>query len=174
MCCLALLFIFDVQSLVDIAREEAERRRLLEEQGIEAKVIGANAVNPEPDENMSIPARRPDRREDSSVRSDSSKGRSSVLKYRTALQKLDREIQQTEERIKSKQARLESDRWKLPKIGRISGRSRTKDSSSQLKAEIEELRTKLKRLQKERFEVYESGKKAGFLPGELDGKYYVP
>ena len=174
MCCLALLFIFDVQSLVDVAREEAERRRLLQEQGIEAKVIEVNAVNPEPDGNMSIPERRPDVREKSSAQSNSPKGQSSALRYRSTLQKLDREIQQAEERLKSKQARLQSERWALPKTGRISGRSRTKDSSSRLKAEIEELQIKLKLLQNQRFEAYESGKKAGFLPGELDGKYYVP
>ena len=34
-----------LQSLVDIAREEAERRKLLEQQGIEAKVIIGNGVS---------------------------------------------------------------------------------------------------------------------------------
>ena len=52
--------------------------------------------------------------------------------------------------------------------------AKPKNSQSKLQAEIEELQIKLKRLQEERFEVYESGKKAGFLPGELEGKGIIP
>jgi len=33
-----------------------------------------------------------------------------------------------------------------------------------------ELEAKLKRLKQERLEAYETGRKAGYLPGELDGK----
>ena len=42
-CCVVLLLTFDMQSLVDLAREEAERRKQLEEQGIQAKIIDGNS-----------------------------------------------------------------------------------------------------------------------------------
>jgi len=40
--------------------------------------------------------------------------------------------------------------------------------------QILELQSKLKRLRQERLDIYEAGKKAGFLPGELDGKGIIP
>jgi hypothetical protein len=173
-CCLALLFFFNLQSLVDLAREEAERRRLLEQQGIKGKVIENNVVDSASNGNGSGATRSSALPEITAARSDSPKSRPSVSRYRSALQKLDRDIQQSEDRLASRQARLQAEKRAHPKTGRSSGRSRTKSSGSQLQAEIEELQIKLKRLREERFEAYESGKKAGFLPGELDGKYSNP
>ena len=108
------------------------------------------------------------------MQSDSHKGRKSVVSYRTALQKLDQQIRQSEERIAALQTRLQAEKWSLHKIRRTSSRSRTKNPVSQLQAQIQDLQTKIKRLHEERFEVYEAGKKAGFLPGELEGKYTDP
>ena len=58
----------------------------------------------------------------------------------------------------------------IPKTGRISSRSDTEKTQSKLKQEIEELQRKLEQLQQERAELYDRGKKSGFLPGELTGK----
>ncbi len=174
MCCLILLTVFNLQSLADFAREEAERRKQLEEQGISGKVIESNTAHPAVDEGMSGPVSRSERSDKSSEHSSSSKGQSSVLKYRTTLQKLDREIKQAEDRLAARQARLQSERWANPKTVRASSRSKPKDNASKLKAEIEELQIKLKQLKEERFQAYEAGRRAGFLPGELDGRYYTP
>ena len=173
-CCLVLLLALDVQSLVDIAREEAERRKQLEQQGIEAKVIIGNGVSLPPSGNVTTSTGPPTVPEKTSERSDAPKGQASVGRYQTALKKLDREIRQTEERLASRRARFQDERWAPVQLGRSSGRSQPKNSQGKLQAEIEELQIKLKRLQEERFEVYESGKKAGFLPGELEGKGIIP
>jgi hypothetical protein len=112
--------------------------------------------------------------EKASTQSSSPKGQASVRRYQTALKRLDREIQQNEERLTSRQARLRAEKSAPVIIGRGSGRSRNQDSQAELQAEIEALQLRLKRLHEERFEVYESGRKAGFLPGELDDKYINP
>ena len=39
---------------------------------------------------------------------------------------------------------------------------------------IKDWEVKLKRLRQDRFETYDAGLKAGFLPGELDGKGIWP
>ena len=174
-CCLVLLLSWSMQSLVDIAREEAERRKRLKEQGIEGKVIEGNAIHLSPHGNITTstgPTAAAPR--EPSAKSGSDKSQTSVRSYRTALQKLDREIQQTEARLTSRRSRLQSERWAPPKSGRSSTRSSGKNSQSQLQAEIEDLQIKLKQLREERFQIYEAGKKAGFLPGELEGKGLIP
>lgn len=169
-----MLLALNMQSLVDVAREEAGRRRLLEQQGIEGKVVRGSDVPLAPNGNISTSSGPTIVPEKTSARSGSPKGQASLRSYQTALKKLDREIQQNEERLASRRARLQDEKWVLSKTRRASSRSRTKNSQSQLQAGIEALQIKLKRLRKERFEVYESGKKAGFLPGELDGKGIIP
>jgi hypothetical protein len=172
--CLALFLVFDLQSLTDFARQEAERRRLLEEQGIQGKIIVNNAASSASNGEASMPEASSIRRERPAPQSDSLKGGKSAGNYRTALQKLDLQIQQSEERLASLQARLHAEKWSVPKTRRASGRSRPKNSAGQLQIQIQELQMKVKRLREERFEVYESGKKAGFMPGELDGKFTNP
>ncbi len=169
-CCVVLILALDMQSLVDVAREEAERRRQLDQQGIKGKVIEGNGIPAAPGGNVTTSTGTIYVPEKSSARSDSSKSPSSLRKYQTALKKLDREIQKTEDRLASKQARLQAEKWAPVKLGRSSG-SKAGNSQSQLQNQIEELELKLKQLRDERFDVWESGKKAGFLPGELEGRY---
>jgi hypothetical protein len=69
---------------------------------------------------------------------------------------------------------MESERWQLPKVGKISRGSNNTSARERLRVQIQELEAKLKHWRRERFETYESGRKAGFLPGELDGKGIVP
>jgi hypothetical protein len=172
--CLALFLVFDLQSLTDFARQEAERRRLLEEQGIQGKVIVNNDAGSTSNGDVSMPEAPSAMREKPTAQSDSSKGRKSASNYRMALQKLDRQIQQGEDRLASLQARLHAEKRSVSKTRRASGRSRPKDAAGQLQTQIQELQMKVKRLHEERFEVYESGRKAGFMPGELDGRYTNP
>jgi hypothetical protein len=174
-CCALLLLALDGQSLEDIARQEAARRQQLEQQGITGKVIVGNGLHLPPDggnittstgSGMEAPqpsAKEPDKRLDASIR-----------RYQTALKKLDREIQQAELRLESLRARLQAEKWEALKTGRSASRNRSKSAKSQLETAIEKLQEKLQLLRSERFEVYESGKKAGHLPGELDGKGIIP
>jgi len=173
-CCVILLLAFHFQSLVDIAREEAERRKRLADQGITAKVIDGITERSGREANITTSTGSNAKPNEAPSRSNPREGRSSVRSYRTALQKLDRAIQQTEARLSSKRARLQAEKRALPKSGKASSRSLTKDPQTQLKAEIEELQLKVKQLRDERFEVYEAGKKEGFMPGELEGKGIIP
>jgi hypothetical protein len=159
-----------MQSLADVAREEAERRQQLEQQGIEAKIIEMHSVPSASQEHQTKAPLSPERQKKTSTENAFSKNPTIVRRFRSALQKLDRRIRQEEERLAVKRARLKESRWTLPKTGRLSARSQTADTNEQLQKEIDELQIKLKELHLEREETYEEGRKAGLLPGELEGK----
>jgi hypothetical protein len=168
LCWPACFLAFCMQSLMDIAREEAERRRLLEEQGIEAKVIDGRSL---PDGNVStFTSSASTQPKDRPKESPSPKGSTTLRTFRNSLQKLDRTILESEARLDSRRDRLQSQHWELLKSGRGSGEK----SQERLKEEIADLEMKLKRLRQERSEVYGAGRKAGYLPGELDGKGIIP
>jgi predicted RNase H-like nuclease (RuvC/YqgF family) len=162
--------LLSMQSLADIARKEAERRQWLEQQGIEGKTFERYDVPSASKKNQAKappPSEKPKKPSTGSV---SPESRVPVGKYRTALQKLDREIRQDEQHLTLLKSRLEKSRWALPKIGRLTTQNRSDDTEARLQKEIEELQIKLKELRLERSETYEEGKKAGFLPGELEGR----
>jgi hypothetical protein len=174
-CGLAAFLAFGMQSLADLARQEAERRKALDEQGIQGKVIEADPENLAPDGNLttSTPAVTGLSRKSKPAAQNSSRS-PSAKSYRSALQKLDRSISRTEERLQLLRSRLQDERWAPPKVGRLSRRSGSTDSQSRIQAEIENLEIQLKQMRKERAEIYDAGRKDGFLPGELDGKGIIP
>ena len=73
-----------------------------------------------------------------------------------------------------KRARLQTEKRANFKSGKASKGAGAENLQNRLQAEIKELQIKLKQLRDERFEVYEAGKRAGFLPGELEGKALIP
>jgi len=170
-CCLAACMFVGMQSLADIAREEAERRRLVEQEGIESRVIEGRAARKDPDARTES-SQSSERPKGFTTDKPSSGSQISARSYRARLQKLDRAIRQEDERLELKRKRLESERWALPKTGRLSARSKSADVQERLQSEIEELQIKLRELRRERSETWEEGRKAGFLPGELEGRYY--
>ncbi len=162
----ALVFVC-LQSLVEVAREEAARREALDRQGIQVRVIDAI-----PEGHMILSSGSPSSRtmkEPVPV-----KEKVSVSKIRDELRRLDRDIRQTQERIESCRARLHSARWAIPKTGRVSGSVDTERAQNKLKQEMEQLQKRLERLQQERSVLYDRGRKAGYLPGELTGKGIIP
>jgi len=163
-----------VQSLVEAARREAERRNMLEELGIEETVIEGNGRCYAGEGNVSISA--PSEVDPKPVPAipSSSKNQSSLGRYRAELQKLDQNIRKEEARLRKLQDRLQSLKRENLKIGDSSRRSRNEESQKRTQEQIEELQVDLKLLQKERAEAYDSGKKDGFLPGELVGKGIIP
>jgi hypothetical protein len=173
-CSLVFLLLFNMQSLVDLAREEGERRKRLEEQGIEAKVIDENAAGLARQGNITTSTEPAASVQMPSVRSDPLKGQGALRSYRSALQKLDRAIQQNEAHLAAKRARMQADKRENLKSGKASKGTGAKNPQSRLQTEIEELQIKLKQLRDERFEAYVEGKRAGFLPGELEGKGIIP
>jgi len=170
-CWLTACAMLCLQSLTDVAREEAQRRKELEQQGIEGKVINPDAAQ---GGNLTVSTVSPVTAPKSTSEKSIGTGRTSLHRFRTALEKLDQTIRQDEERLASQRARLESERWEIPRSRKSSGRGKSSKSESKLQEEIDELEIKLKQLRQERSETYEAGKKAGFLPGELDGKGIIP
>ena len=173
-CGLALFVFWGLQSLADVALQEAERRRQLDQQGIEGKVIEGNAVPSSSEGNITTSKDTRPVAPKTPADATASKGKASARSFRAALQKLDRTIRENEHRLELRRARQQSQRWETPKTGRVSRRRSKADSQNDMQKEIEELQVKLQRLRRERAEVYEEGIKAGFLPGELDGKSLDP
>jgi hypothetical protein len=171
---LFLLTLLCSQSLGEIGRREAERRRGLETQGATARKIEQQDVprlaaegnlgtfSPPP---ASPPARSSGAR---------SGARASPERYRSAIQKLDRDIRNVEDRVASLRARAAAERWAPPRSSRGSSTAHPDSSAKRFELQIAEWETKLKRLKQDRFEKYQEGRKAGFLPGELDGKGMWP
>lgn len=163
-----------MQSLADIAREEAERRKRLDMQGVEAKVMDQIPEQPAPESPPELSA--PDLRgpEKAKTPSRTPKSSASVQGYRTALRKLDQAIRKDQQRLQSMRSRLHSEKWGVAPTARISKGGTSEQSRNRLEADIQELELKLKELRRERSEIYEEGRKAGFLPGELEGRGVVP
>jgi|GEM_PF-769509 len=162
------------QSLVDAARREAERREGLEQLGIEETVIEGNGESYSGEGNVSVFGPSGTTSPKKYATPSSAKNQSSLSRYRKTIQKLDQNILKEEERRKRLQNRLEDLRREGYRIGDLTKRRRNEESQNRTREQIEELEVNLKLMRKERNEVYDSGKKAGFLPGELDGKGIVP
>lgn len=173
-CRLTAFFLLSLQSLSDIAREEADRRRRLDQQGIEAKIIEGVPEDLAP--NGSLTTSTPDLAAAGQARASSTAGKSppSARSYRTALQKLDRTIRKDQKRLKTLRSRLQAEKWAPPRVGPITRSGSAAEPQSRLQADIDELESRLKQLREERSELYAEGRKAGFLPGELDGKGIMP
>ena len=161
-----------VQSLADAARREAERRRELDRQGIAAKVIEGDPGSLAPDGAVSTSSPGP-RFGSGEVRANA-KSRDSPRSYRSALQKLDREIRTAEDRLTMLRERLQAERWALPKAGRASRSGGGAESRERMEQQIRELELRVKRLRQDRLATYDEGRRAGFQPGELDGKGRLP
>jgi hypothetical protein len=173
-CCMAAFLFLGLQSLADVAREEAERRRLIDQQGVEAKVIEIDSGQRTADRNQSQREVPPSASAKTSAASNENKNKSAASSYRSALQKLDRSILQEERRLAAKRERLQAARSAPLRISsRIDG-NQTSNNLSRLQSEIEDMEAKLKQLREEWREKYEEGLRAGFLPGELDGKGILP
>lgn len=158
------------QTLAEAARKEAERRKALERQGVEGKVVGmGDPASLAPNGNLSTSGQAPDR--GPAPREVDSRG--SPAYYRSRIERLDREIRQGEERLKLLKDRDETAR-KDGSRGSIGGRGGSGSAAEQLRRQIADLDLRLKQMRVEREEVYANGRRAGFLPGELEGRGVVP
>lgn len=94
--------------------------------------------------------------------------------YRTRLQSLDRQIREDQEQLQLLEQRMAAERWAPPRAGRIARTRNYGSAYEDLHWKAEQLRARLSRLREERRKVYEEGRKAGFLPGELEGGRITP
>ncbi|MBN2338263.1 MAG: hypothetical protein JXP48_06955 [Acidobacteria bacterium] len=168
---LALLWVLAAQSLADVASREAERRERVDAQERVERVIdgdpslwapGGNVTRGTPPAPAPVPDALPPGRE----------GAKSLRHYQGALRKLDQAIRREERQLALRRERLEAGRRLLPGTGPLDARagSRRADARGRLEAEIGEIGEKLGELRRERAECYDEGRRAGYLPGELDGR----
>jgi hypothetical protein len=166
---ISVLVILCLQSLADVAREEAERRSAMDRQGVEAKVIDSIPQNENGNMTLSTGPLSPKLKEPPPA-----KDKASVHKISGDLQRLDRKIRQTQDRLELRRVRLQTERWAIPKTGKVSGHGDTERTQNRLLQEIVQLQKSLEQLQQERRDLYDRGLKAGYLPGELTGKGITP
>lgn len=161
------------QSLAEAARKEAERRRQLEARGVEARVIEGGAG--EQGARGGVTTFSADSsRKTAAPRADGTKRSAPVSSLRNLLQKLDREILAAEEKRALLLQQAEAEKWSLPRVGRVVRGRENVNQRERLEKEARELELKIRSLRRQRIEAYEAGRKAGFLPGELDGKGVSP
>ena len=162
----------DLQSLAEVARKEAARRQKLEREGIQEKRIECrNPADLAPGGAISTSSGVPGLA-GANAPAQKAEPRPALRSFQTRLQKLDRDIQQAEERLKLLRARAEADRWAAARTGKGSKGSGS-PLADQLRWQILELESKLGQLRRERGDVFQAGKKAGYLPGELEGRGIV-
>lgn len=162
------------QSLADVARKEAERRKALAEQGIAGKVLAPQDLESQGSPGnvtVSSPGQAPNAgRSDRGVPKSAGKPDA----YRTRLQSLDRQIRAGEDQLRLLRQRVAAERWAPPRAGRLTGNQKAGSSYEELQYRAEQLAARLEQLRAERRRVYEEGRKAGFLPGELEGRRITP
>jgi chromosome segregation ATPase len=156
------------QSLVEVARKEAERRQNLKE--VQARqidgadpariapegAISTSSTGPAPPTAKAVPARQ--------------ESRESLRSYQSRLQKLDRDIAQAEQKLTVLRLRADAERWAPVKTAKGSVNMGSTSAANQLRWQIAELEAKLSDLREERSDVFQAGKRAGYLPGELEGR----
>jgi predicted RNase H-like nuclease (RuvC/YqgF family) len=176
LCCFSIVpllaFLGVCQSLTELARREAERRRALTEAGIVAKVIDGSLLERKLAQGTVVLTEgvaRP-----SPPRVPASKSAGSVASYRSRLRSLDAQIRRADEQLRLLRKRMVEDRWAPPKPGRVGRNNQSGNTQEELKWKVRELEDRLRQLKDERLEVYDRGRRAGFLPGELEGKGLVP
>jgi hypothetical protein len=165
---LIMMVAFGTQSLLDVAQQEAERRRQLENQGVKEKVIEGSGKSLAPNGNLTVSTLPGPRSQKLDVPGKDQKNKASIQSYRAALQKLDRAIRENEMRMDALRARRQSEK------ARISQSSRAPDTQSKLQEQINALQIKIEQARKDRTGIYRSGRKDGYLPGELEGKGIIP
>jgi hypothetical protein len=160
------------KSLAEAARKEAERRQSLEAQGVEAKVIAMSG--PASVQSGKVVTSRPVPQRPRVETQDSGAAAGRLHSVRNGLDRLDRQIREATDRLGVLRSRAETARKEnAVRLRRPSARE-GRTAEDRLRTEIQLLEAKLLRLREERLRTYDAGRRAGFLPGELDGKGAVP
>lgn len=156
------------QSLAEAARKEAERRRQVDQQGIpERRIDAADGSRLAPGGAISLSSPGPGTQREAAAPPKPAGG-AGLRAFQTKLQKLDRDIQQSEAQLKKLKERQAAERWApVARLGVAKGAGPA-NSEVQLGRQIQDLEGKLKLWRQERMDTFQAGRKAGFLPGELE------
>jgi len=158
------------QSLAEVARKEAERRQKLDKAGVPEKRIEAGdpaLLAPGGSISTSSPnlAAAP-----ASKSAQKAEPRATLRSFQTRLQKLDRDIALAEDRLRMLRAKADAERWAPVQIGKGAKGSGKSSSQEQMRWMILELEGKLAGMRRDRVDTFQAGRKAGYLPGELEGR----
>jgi len=156
------------QSLADAARKESERRKALEAAGVEAKSF-VNSSMPSSDGSVTTGTVVRSSVVGSPVQP-KSKGRTATA-FLAALVKIDSDIRKYEEQLAFTRRRYDLERNRPVRLTHTQSADISRERSL---LKVQELEAKLKRLRQERRETYDSGRRAGFQPGELNGHSLIP
>lgn len=162
------------ESLAEAARTEAVRRERVRQLGIEETVIEGNGGCHSGEGNVTLFDPPPAGMTRPELTDSSSKNRGSLARIRSQLQKLDRNIRQEEARLKKLQDRIGKLRRDNLRITNLSKIPVNEESRRKTLEQIGELEDKLRMLKRERTDIYDNGRRQGFLPGELQGRGIVP
>lgn len=156
--------------MAEVARKEAERRQKIDEQGVRVKRIESadlplhapgGAVSTSSLESRPVAAKTAAAR---------AEPRPTLRSFQARLQKLDRDIGQAEAKLKVLRARADSERWAGIRTSKGSRGSGSAGAQDTLRWQILDLETRLAGLRRERSDVFQAGRKAGYLPGELESR----
>lgn len=161
-------------SLAEAARTEAARREKIRRLGIEETVIEGNGSCYSGEGNVTLFDPPVTEEPGGTSAGSPSKDRGSLSRIRSQLQKLDRSIRQEETRLEKLQDRIGELRRDNLRISNLSKIPANEESKRKTLEQIEDLEDKLRMLKRERAEIYDNGRKEGFLPGELQGRGIIP
>jgi hypothetical protein len=160
------------QSLAEVARLEAERRQKIAEQGIEVKRLrnqdGVGARS-----GAAISLSQPVARSPADAARTRAEPRPALSTFQSRLQKLDRDIAQADAKLKILKARVDAERWAPVKTSKGSLGSGPSSAQNQLRWQLLDLEGQLSTMRKERGDIFLEGRKAGYLPGELEKRGIV-
>lgn len=158
------------QSLADVARKEAERRQKIDEQGIQVKRIESANLQPLAPAGTISTSSTESRTASANAPALKADPRPTLRSFQTRLQKLDHDIAQDEAKLKLLRARSEAERWAGTKTSKGSKGSGSTAAQDPLRWQILDLEAKLAGLRRDRDDTFQAGRKAGYLPGELEGR----
>lgn len=158
------------QSLAELSRLELERRQKIEQQGVPAKrieYVGRSDRVTGGTVSTSSPVAGKTSRAEPAAKADP---RPALRTFQARLQKLDRDIAQAEDRVKVLRKKIEAERWAPIKTAKGSLGLGSSAAVDQLRWQVTELEGKIAALRRERGDVFQAGRKAGYLPGELENR----
>jgi hypothetical protein len=160
------------QSLGEIAHREAERRKAVDLSGTASREISAEQINGSHAGNIST-SRLPPRAPTPPPKSPALEKALSLASFRSKLKKLDDEIRQCEDRLARAKEMAAAEKKIVPILSRKAAETSISANQKRIQ-EIRSLESRLAKLRQDRMECYGAGRRAGYLPGELDGHGLIP
>lgn len=158
------------QSLEEAARREAERRRQLDEKGIAGKVI---SELPASTAAANVTTSAPVYSRASPPAAASKAGASALKSCRATIERLDRQIREGQDNLDLLRRRLDAARREDAEMWRPSRSAASRGRTQQVREQVAAAEARMRRLREERLAAWDRCRRAGFLPGEIEGRVEV-